>query len=234
MLSAEELKYLSIAPFMLPPLFRTDLMDLIPLFEQYGTIQHFAKKETILFSGQQTKNIQILKSGIILESSSSANGLEKGVLCFPAYPMAFSAAIHQQPAVYSATAFTDTTCISLSNDLYLQLMQENRDVLEKSLRFIAFDSRNSNAAILQNCSCSTVEKVYQTIYAYHLACQHYEPLRNVKLTQNLLAILSGVHRTSVAHVIKDLKEQELICLDKKELQVLEPHILKDMAFSNLL
>lgn len=230
----ETLKYLSLSAFHIPPLFHTDLTAFLPLFEQCGTVQHFAKKDVLLPLDQQTETVHILKSGIVLESSSNANGLEKGVLYFPSYPIAFFAAIHQQPTVYTVTAFTDLCVVSLCYEQYLQLMQENRALLEASLRFIGFDSRNANAAILQNCSCSTVEKIYQAIYAYHLGCQHYPPLREVKLTQNLLATLSGVHRTSVAHVIKDLKEQEIISLEKKELQVLEPHILKDMAFSNLL
>lgn len=233
MLSAETIKYLSLSAFHIPSLFDTDLAPVLPLFEQYGTVQQFTRKDALVPLSQPAQTIHILKSGIILESSSNANGLEKGVLFFPAYPIAFSAVIHQQPTVYSATAFSDVTVISLSYQQYLHLMQKHRDILESSLRFLAFDSRNSNAAILQNCSCSTVEKIYQTIYAYHLGCQHYPPLHEVKLTQSLLAILSGVHRTSVAHVIKDLKEQGLIHLEKKELQVLQPQLLKEMAFSKL-
>lgn len=234
MLTDEELRYLSMAPFNMPPLFGVDLMQFIPAFKEHGIVKQFKKREMFLHLGQKTKNIKVLISGTVLESSSNANGLEKGILCFPSYPIAFSAAIHQQPTVYSATAFTDVTVISIPYDSYIALMQQNREILEHSLRFIAFDSRNSNVTILQNCSCSTTEKVYQAIYYYYLACQHFEPLRTVKLTQNLLAILSGVHRTSVAHVMKELKEQEIINLEKKDLQVLEPQILKDIAFENLI
>lgn len=233
-MTEEELRYLSMAPFGMSPLFGVDLAQFLPIFKEHGIEKHYKKREIFLPLGHQTKTIKILVSGIVMESSSNANGLEKGILCFPSYPIAFSAAIHQQPTVYSATAFTDVTVVSIPYDTYIALMQQNREILEHSLRFIAFDSRSSNVTILQNCSCSTTEKVYQAIYYYYLACQHFTPLQNVKLTQNLLAILSGVHRTSVAHVIKELKDHQIIQLDKKELQVLEPHILKDIAFENLL
>lgn len=234
MLTQEDFRYLSMSPFSIPPLFEVDMDLFLPDFEQCGTLLHY-KKGQILFSQEhQTQSVQILKTGAVLESSSNTNGLEKGVLCFPTYPIAFAAAIHQQPTVYSVTAFTDATTISVPYNNYMTLMQQNRNILERSLRFVAFDSRNANVTILQNCACSTTEKIYQTIFYYYLACQYYPPLHSIKLTQNLLAILSGVHRTSVAHTIKDLKEMEIIRLEKKDLCVLEPKILEDIAFAHLL
>lgn len=131
-------------------------------------------------------------------------------------------------------AFTDAQVIAIPYTNYLKLMQQNLALIDVSLRFISFDSRNANTLVLQNYSCSTLEKIYQTIYCYHLACQYFAPLKAVTLTQSLLATLSGVHRTSVAHAIKQLKEEGIIKLEKKNLTVLAPETLLTMAFSNLL
>lgn len=226
-------RYLSMAPFIIPPLFHIDFTPYLAFFENCGVLQHYPKGSTLMSFEEQTQTVQLLKSGIVLESSSNVNGLEKGVLCFPCYPIAFAAAIHQQPTVYSVSAYSNVTTVALPYSDYITLIQQHRELLEMSLRFAAFDSRSANATILQNFACSTTEKIYQTIFYYQLACQYYKPLESIKLTQNLLAVLSGVHRTSVAHAVKFLKEQHIIQLEKKNLQVLDSQQLEALAFTNL-
>lgn len=231
--SDEAMKYLSASSFGLPPLYQTDLFPFLPILEAHGNVQHFKKKETLVATDSVIDNIFILKEGVILESSSNYNGLETGVLNFPCYPIAFFAAIHQQPTVYSAVAFTNTTVISISYKTYLELMQEHIDLMDRTLRFVSFDSRYANSKILQNCACTTLEKVYQVLYTHYLACQYYEPLRNIGLTQSLIATLAGVHRTSVISACKNLKEDNIAILEHKKLTVLEPDLLKEMAFSHM-
>ncbi len=233
-LNEDILKYLSVSPFHLPQLFQTDHSAFMPLFEQEGTLLNLKKKDVIVSLNTQTDTVYILKDGLILESTTNPNGLEKSTLFFPAYPIAFLSSIHHLPTVYSVRAFTDAQVIAIPYTNYLKLMQQNLALIDVSLRFISFDSRNANTLVLQNYSCSTLEKIYQTIYCYHLACQYFAPLKAVTLTQSLLATLSGVHRTSVAHAIKQLKEEGIIKLEKKNLTVLAPETLLTMAFSNLL
>ena len=164
-------RYLSMAPFIIPPLFHIDFTPYLAFFENCGVLQHYPKGATLMSFEEQTQTVQLLKSGIVLESSSNVNGLEKGVLCFPCYPIAFAAAIHQQPTVYSVSAYSNVTTVALPYSDYITLIQQHRELLEMSLRFAAFDSRSANATILQNFACSTTEKIYQTIFYYQLACQ---------------------------------------------------------------
>ena len=96
------------------------------------------------------ETVHFLTKGIIAESTSNANGLEKLSLIYPCYPEALSAALHQQPIVYTAYAFTPCEIISLPIGALLTLMQDNCSLLENILRLLALEARNANNLILQN------------------------------------------------------------------------------------
>ena len=230
MLTAQEQKFISLAPFDVPALFDIHLENNLPLINTYGRLQTYAKGHIFFHPEEKVETIHFLTKGLIAESTSNANGLEKLTLVFPYYPQALAAALHQQPIIYTAYAYTDVTVISLPMGRLLELMQTNRPLLENILRLLALETRNANNLILQNYSSSTIEKIYQTLYFYYLTAKHYEPLRSVKLSQQLIAGLSGVHRTSVNTALKTLKEQHIITLDKKVLTVLDPPALKELAF----
>ncbi len=230
MLTAEEKKLISLAPFNIPALFDIHLENNLPLIQEFGHTHTLDKGQMLLRPEETIETVHFLTKGIIAESTSNANGLEKLSLIYPCYPEALSATLHQQPIVYTAYAFTPCEIISLPIGALLMLMQDNCSLLENILRLLALEARNANNLILQNYSSSTTEKIYQTLYFYYLTAQHYAPLRTLKLSQQLIAGLSGVHRTSVNAALKHLKEAQIINLDKKVLTVTDPEALKELAF----
>lgn len=230
MLSAEEKKFISLAPFNIPALFDIRLEYNLPLIQQFGHTYTLAKGQVLLRPEETVETVFFLTKGLMAESTSNANGLEKLSLIYPYYPEALSAALHQQPIVYTAYAYTPCEITSLPIGALLTLMQDNCSLLENILRLLALEARNANNLILQNYSTSTTEKIYQTLYFYYLTAKHYAPLRTLKLSQQLIASLSGVHRTSVNTALKHLKEAKIISQDHKVLTFIDPEALKELAF----
>lgn len=234
MLSNEDKKYISLAPFFIPSLFEIYLeKTLQPFFIKSQPIQ-VKKGHIFLHPEEQVHQIFFLTKGIIAESSSNANGLEKITLFFPCYPLALAPCIHKQPIIYSSYAYVDSEVIPFSYEAFIQMLQSSQPLLEDILRLIAFESRNVNNIILQNYSYSTYEKVYQAVYFYDLTSSYYAPLKKLRLSQQLLAGLAGVHRTSVNHAIKALKESGIILVEKRTFTILQKEALKELAFPSVL
>lgn len=233
MLTAEEEKLISIAPFMIPSLFEVNLAtDIGPYLT--GSRKILAPKgHVFLEPGQQPEHIYFLTKGIIGETYTNLNGLEKLSLYFPCYPIALFAAIHKQPVLYRSVAYTDAEVYAFTYTELLDIMQANRHLLKNIMQLLALECRNANSIILQNHSCSCTEKIYQAIYFYLITAKHYPPLEQLKLTQHLISELAGVHRTSVGNTIKELKEDGLIKAQKTGITVLDPVTLKLLAFQSL-
>ena len=75
-------RYLSMAPFIIPPLFHIDFTPYLAFFENCGVLQHYPKGATLMSFEEQTQTVQLLKSGIVLETD-----WKKAYSVFPAIPL---------------------------------------------------------------------------------------------------------------------------------------------------
>ncbi len=83
MLTAEEKKLISLAPFNIPALFDIHLENNLPLIQEFGHPHTHAKGHMLFRPEETVETIHFLTKGIIAESTSNANGLEKLTLVFP-------------------------------------------------------------------------------------------------------------------------------------------------------
>lgn len=233
MLTPEEEQFISIGPFVTPTLFDVHLAtDIKPYLNNARKILA-PKGYVFLEPGQKPEHLYFITKGIVGETYTNLNGLEKLSLYFPCYPIALFGCIHKQPVLYTSVAYTSVEAYAFTYQELLDMMQTNRHLLENIMRLFALECRNSNSIILQNHSCSCSEKIYQAIFFYTLTAQHFPPLQTLKLTQHLLSELAGVHRTSVGNTIKELKADGLLKITKAGMTVTDLEELKLMAFHSI-
>lgn len=88
-------------------------------------------------------------------------------------------------------------------------MKESPEFLAFIMRFFALESRRLyHQSYLQYTMPSTM-KIAQTLAVYHYLREE-EVIPDLRLTQSLIAQLSGVHRTSVAQSLQALRSKGLI------------------------
>lgn len=227
-ISHDDQKFLSLAPFYILELFDIQFIQkLTPFIKQ--TVQ-LPKNHPILQPDATPDQIYLLLSGVVIESTCNLNGLEKSALIFPGYPIGINCTAHGQPIFYTSAAYVPSEVAVFKYRDLLAILQSSLPILEDYLRIFALETRYSNHIILQNSACSTFLKICQTIYLYNLAADHYPPLGQIKLTQQLLANLAGVHRTSVGNAIKELKEAGHFATPLQNLRLKNPLQFRQMAF----
>lgn len=144
-----------------------------------------------------------------MDSVANINGLEKCTLTFAPYPHGLFPAWHGMPLPYSSLAYTDVTLWHLPVDAFINIMKESKAFLSFIICFSVLESRRLYRQQYLQYAVPTTLKIAQVLAFYHyLRSQAVIP--ELRLTQNLIAQLSGVHRTSVAQGLTDLRCKQLI------------------------
>jgi len=229
-MSQEEKKYLSLAPFFIADLFEVDIKDIIAPYLFLAKRISIQKKDQLLEYGQIVNNIYYVSKGITGELMMNKNGLEQLSINFPNSLLGFGSAAHQQPIFYSSYALTEAEAYVFPYVDFLSLMQQNDKLLALILKYTSLDARRTNHIIVQHTSYSALQKISQILYCCHIAGKYYPKFKQLRLTQQLIASLCGMHRISAVNVLKELREMKYISMNKKELRILEPELLKEKGF----
>lgn len=174
-----------------------------------ASVSHHPKGSRLSQVGDRASDIIFLMKGSIMDSIANTNGLEKCTLTFAPYPHWLAPAWHGLPLLYASTAYTDVTLWHISREKLSNIMKESPDFLSFIMRFFALESRRLyHQSYLQYTMPSTM-KIAQTLAFYHYLREE-EVIPDLRLTQSLIAQLSGVHRTSVAQSLQALRSKGLI------------------------
>lgn len=229
-LTEQEYLYLSLSPFTIPGLFSDNVSLAIEPYLNEKRRRGVKKGYVFYHTGKTTERLYYLKKGMVIETLMNYNGLEKNFLIVPCYPIGFHYCAHKQAIFPCTAAFTDCEVYEFEYEEFLSLMQEDRALLKQIIEISSLDFRLANSAALQNQSCSADEKICQTMLGYFIAKKYNSYIRNMKITQELLAGLTGVHRVSVVRAIKKLKREGIISYQKNELELLDYERLQEISY----
>lgn len=229
-ITKREQLYLSLSPFTIPELFQTNLSAAISPYLK-GEKRIIAPKGFVLYQTEElAAEAFYLKKGVVVEALMNENGLMKDFLIFPHYLVGLNYCAHEQPIFPCTYTYTECEIYPFSYGEILDLMQRDRDFLEAVVKTIALDFRLANSSALQSQSCSVHEKICQTILSYFIAGRYNEEVRAMRMTQQLLADLTGVHRVSVAQTVRKLKDDGILGSRGKKLTLLDEERLSGLAY----
>ncbi len=197
------------SPFWTPALRGVDFMPWLPIFRRCGERMTLAEGAYFLHEGDVVQRVYLLSEGILADIISNANGLEKWDLVFAPYMTAFYATVHGNPVAYRSLAFTECVFYSLPEEDFLRLMQEDEQLLRTVLRHNALEIRQSNHSLYTLYMEPTPRKIAQMLYYYQEYLDSVE-MPAFRLTQQLIANLAGVHRTSVVGTVAKLRKRGIL------------------------
>ncbi|MFQ8601998.1 MAG: Crp/Fnr family transcriptional regulator [Anaerovoracaceae bacterium] len=229
-LTEQENLYLSLSPFTIPELFSDNVGSAIKAYLKEKRRRRVKKGYVFYRTGETADKLYYLNKGMVIETLMNYNGLEKSFLIVPCYPIGFHYCAHKQSIFPCTAAFTDCEVYEFGYEEFLSFMQEDRELLKQVIEISSLDFRLANSAALQNQSCSAYEKICQTVLSYFIAKRYNPYIRDMKITQELLAGLTGVHRVSVVRAIKKLKKEGIISYQRNELELLDYEMLQEVSY----
>ncbi len=229
-MTKQEQLYLSLSPFTIPELFNTNFHQSILPYLSDSKKTVIPKNHVFYQTEEIADRLFYLNKGIVIETLMNENGLEKHFLIFPSYLVGFNYCAHEQPIFPCTKAYTECEIYGFSYEELLTLMQNDKNLLKAVLKVLGLDFRLANSAALQNQSCSSYEKICQVILSYFIASKYNPQVKKMKMTQQLIAGLTGVHRISVVHAIQKLKQENIISYTSKTLTLLDEEGLQELAY----
>ncbi|MFM9414036.1 Crp/Fnr family transcriptional regulator [Peptococcus simiae] len=174
-----------------------------------ATVSHHPKRSRLTAAGDQLSDIIFLMEGAIIDSVANINGLEKCTLTFAPYPHWLAPAWHHMPLLYASTAYTDVTLWHFPREAFISIMKESEHFLYLIMRFSALETRRLYHQSYLQYAVPAHVKIAQVLSFYHYL-RLQDALPEIRLTQSLIAQLSGVHRTSVAQSLQTLRKEGLL------------------------
>ena len=227
----EEEKYLlSTSVFAIPELFDIDLKENIEKYPNYGHKVFLPKGSTFYKEGESANTVYYIQKGFVIDSLTSKDGIEQISLFFPNSLVGLVCCAHKQLAIPNSIAITDVIAYAYSFNEFLDLLLMDKILLKKCLQIEALEVRTGHCSIWHNQILSAKKRVCQILYCYATVCKYYPELSEVRMTQNMIAGLVGMHRVSVAKAIHALKEESILSVDKKGLKIENIQALKKKGF----
>lgn len=121
-------------------------------------------------------------------------------------------------------------CFYLKQGVVIEALMNENGLMKAVLKTVALDFRLANSSVLQTQSCSVHEKICQTIVSYFIAGRYNREVKTMRMTQQLLADLTGVHRVSVAQTVRKLRDEGILGSKGKKLVLLDEERLRILAY----
>lgn len=217
--------YLTAGPFCTAAAFDFKMAGWLAVAERQGRRRVFERGAYLYREGQVVDTVGILARGMVLSAVTNSNGLEKASLTVAPYMLSLFPAWHGYPLLYHTVAHSEVVLYELPREALLEAMGASMGLSRSLMRMIAVETRLLYHSHLTDRLSTATEKVALVLFCYHLL-RAEEALPPLRLTQQLLALLTGLHRTSVAQALAVLRAEGLIGkrpeerIDAKRLEVL--------------
>jgi CRP-like cAMP-binding protein len=206
-------------------------MDNARIFIKKFPLKHFSKGETFIYQDAEIDSLYAVRSGFIKIHDSSPTGDEQLIWVAKKYDFVPLEWLFSNVKVsrFYYTAFTDLEAYAVSKTAFLAYVQEHPEVMPDIVRAIS-DKCNDAMLLINAIQKPRVrEKLIYTLS--FISSRLVDPTAQeskqsvmVPLTQQDLADLSGMTRTTAAVELKRLKDEGYINYDKSSLVINLPKL----------
>ncbi len=193
--------------------FKDQEIEVIEQIKEMGLSKQFKEDGIIINSGEYINGLFLLVSGKVIGSVLSSSGTEKTIFilepfCFFGETLFFN----NSPSNAEIKALKNSEIVFLNSEIINILESTNKVFIKMLLKSFARKAQLYLEQIKDALYLSPEEKVYKMLSYLAMNDKYYFNNKNTKLkiTQEQLANLCGMHRVTVARVCNRLKSKGII------------------------
>ncbi len=213
-----------IAEFLaLNPLFACLSADDRQILAQRMRSRRFARDEVIFHRDDPASHLYVIVAGTVKIALPDENGREV-VLAMERGGDEFGqlALFDDSPRSATVTALTETECLLLARNDFMEALDRNHDAMRKMLGLLAQIIRRSSGRVEDLVFLDLPGRVAKCLLDLAEAGGKGE----VELTQEDLAAFVGATRVSVNRVLADLEKRGAISIGRRHIKVKDPALLQ--------
>lgn len=219
----------SVSPFS-----RLDYEELKLLADGLG-MQSFKRGETIFFQGSSGNMLYIIVSGQVRIYTLSEMGQELSMTIFRAGDFFGELSLlDERPRSASAQAMLPTRTLTLDRDKFLHMVMVCPAITVAVLETLATRLRSSTVYAERLASYSAGQRIVHqllTLATYSALPGQRITSKELHVTQDDLASLSGTTRETVNCVLSNLRDRGLVQVDRARIRILNPDELERLLIA---
>jgi len=210
-----ENRFLSVLP-------RDTLEQLLP----YAEVVQFERGDLVLAAGQPIDKCYFPTGGMIslLLTMSGGDQVEVAYVGREGF-VGFLTLFGKKNILYEALAQSSSKCIAIRSDQIRRLFDSSNAFREVMLRFVYFMMRQ----FTQTCACNQFHTIDARLCRWLVAIAERSQSKRLDLTQEFLARILGVQRTSIGPAATELREAGIIRYSRGVIEILDEERLKARA-----
>jgi len=210
-----ENRFLSVLP--------RDVLDLLLADAEFF---HFERGDIVLNADDPIDRCYFPTGGMIslLLGMSGGNQVEVAYVGREGF-VGFLAVLGKNRMLYEALAQSSSRCIAIRSDKIRRLFDSSNTFREAMLRFVYFMMRQ----FTQTCACNQFHTIEARICRWLAAIYERSESKQLKLTQEFLARILGVQRTSIGPAATRLQRDGIIRYSRGVIEILDPEKLRMRA-----
>lgn len=190
--------------------------SLLPYLKPHATLRRIKKGGNVFFQGEIPRSVMIVRDGIIRAYTITSSGEERIVALYgkgDVFPLAW--ALGEAPnALFYYDALTEARVMSVTKQVFNDVILKNNDLLAEMLRFTANEYTSLLFRITGLGQSRAIEKIgytlYYLLYRYGTERTTGSYLIDIKMSQTDIANLVGLTRESTTKNLKILKDKKVI------------------------
>ncbi len=193
-------------------------------------ITFYEKKQQILSEGNPVHSILFIYSGKVKEYKKGIASKQQIVRFSNQGDILGHRGINSNIVPISATALEDTVICSIPRQEVLNLLQNDFNLIYKLLMFFADELNNSEVRERNMAHMTVPEKIADTIlYLKKVYGIDKNNFLNIDLSRKDIAYYAGTTKEQVSKTLSDFKNDGIIDLDVKSIQIIHEQMLKNMT-----
>lgn len=207
------------------PLFAALTTAQLGILSRYVRTCHYPRGTTIFREGEDGAVLFVILQGSVRIYTLGTQGQEVTVAVFSGGDFFGELALLDgRPRSASAEAMRDTQALLLPRETFLQSVHDCPPIAATLLEALAWRLRRSTSHVGDLTSLTAAQRVMQQLLMLSA------PGGSIRLTQEQLAQLLGTTRETVNRVLRQLREQGIVAIERSQVRVVSPaHLEQALA-----
>ena len=189
----------------------------------------FKKGDIIIHEGSLNSNIIYLKSGLVKEYVRTSNQKEQILqivkkFSYLGLPSLFGDRVNH----YSYAALEDIRVCYIDISVFNKLIRENGEFAYQILVSVSRDSLNNFHRFMSQSQKKTYGKVADALLYFSRIIYESQEF-DIPFTRQELADLIGISRESATRVLLKLKDDGILSVDERHVQINDPDLLQQIS-----
>lgn len=196
---------------------------------EFNAPESYKKKQTIYNEGNKPRSLFFIKEGKVKTYRTNEEGKELITAIYQEGDfLGYMALLEESAYKDTAKAIEDAAITEVPKDMFMELLNNNRDVMYKFIRLLAGNVSEREQQLLAIAYNSLRKKVADALVSIHRKYKRKNETAVIDISRENLANIVGIAKESLIRTLSDFKDECLIDIVSGDIVIVNEKALQQM------